>query len=823
MGFCRHRPPLPSSPCQGEDGRGGLSALPDGSFQIALANPPTSADLAENGIEIVFTPAITAKVAELGYKPVKIYEWVRNNIEYVPTYGSIQGADMCLQTKLCNDFDTASLLISLLRVSGIHARYVYGTIELPIDKVKNWVGGFTDSNATLSLMATGGIPVGGITEDGKIVAVRKEHIWVEAFIDYFPMRGVRHKTGEGDTWIPLDASFKQYTYTSGMDIKSAVPFDAQSFVTQIQSTATINEQAGYVTNVNSLYIQQAMQDYQSRVQSYISQNHPNATVGDILGKKEIVKQEFSYLLGTLPYKKLVTGTKYSTLPDSLRHKASFSMLVNNLDYEMQITRSLPELAGKKITLSYSPATQADENVINSYLPKPHTDGTPIQPNELPSSLPAYLITLKPELRIDGVVMATGSPVTMGQDEFFNISISAPTTATHSISNKVTAGEFNAIALDIARITPEQMTALKTKLEVTKAKLETQNFTGLTKDDILGDLLYTTVLSYFAELDATDFVTAKTMGVISTRLPSVGRFFNSLAVDYIWGVPVKTSTSGLSMDIGLIRKLVKAPDGAKEKQIQFMLNSGMNSSALEHSVPEQLFSTLANPAQGISAVKALQLANDQGIPIYKIDQSNIAAILPQLQLSPDTITDIQNAVGAGKMVTVSKTNITFNGWTGCGYIITDPNTGAGAYMISGGMNGAMLLCALMIGSCAAVAAALLMIAVATVELVIYLLISLLVLLLALIVSILIAFGPFILQYLVLYSLCGPAATHEYIKCLLWMVGIHLGIDGVAALIKKLPSILAANAAKYLHHIGFYVAGGEIILCVKDLLLSCNDNR
>lgn len=44
-----------------------------------------------------------------------------------------------------------------------------------------------------------------------------------------------------------------------------------------------------------------MQDYQTQVQNYISEHYPNATVGDVLGKKDIVKQEFSYLLGTLPY------------------------------------------------------------------------------------------------------------------------------------------------------------------------------------------------------------------------------------------------------------------------------------------------------------------------------------------------------------------------------------------------------------------------------------------------------------------------------------------------------------------------------------------
>jgi hypothetical protein len=61
------------------------------------------------------------------------------NIEFAPTWGSIQGADYCLQTELCNSFDTASLLIAMLRASNVPARYVHGTIELPIDKAMNCI------------------------------------------------------------------------------------------------------------------------------------------------------------------------------------------------------------------------------------------------------------------------------------------------------------------------------------------------------------------------------------------------------------------------------------------------------------------------------------------------------------------------------------------------------------------------------------------------------------------------------------------------------------------------------------------------------------
>jgi hypothetical protein len=53
-------------------------------------------------------------------------------------------------------------------------------------------------------------------------------------------------------------------------------------------------------------------------------------------------------------------------------------------------------------------------------------------------------------------------------------------------------------------------------------------------------------------------------------------------------------------------------------------------------------------------------------------------------------EIQNALAAGKEVAVHQAPITQSGWTGSGYIITDPATGAGAYKISGGANGGVMI-------------------------------------------------------------------------------------------------------------------------------------
>lgn len=658
-------------------------------------------DLAET-IEVQLTPEISAKALELENNPVKIYEWVRNNVEFVPTWGSIQGAQMTLETKQGNAFDTASLLIALLRAAGIEARYVTGTVELPRDKVMNWLGGFTEPQAALEFMASGGVPVKAGMSGGQITKALFEHVWVEAFIDYIPSRGARHKPGMGDTWISLDPSYKQYTFTEGIDIKSAVPFDAQGFVDQIKATATIDETAGYATGVNSLLVQQTMQDYQARVQSYIEQNYPDATVGDVLGKKEIIKQEFPYLLGTLPYRTAVKGATFAAIPDSLRHKLSFNVKNETVDttyfdpdapepveITLNITKSLPELAGKKITLSYSPATAQDEAVINSYLPKPHADGSPIQPSELPSQLPAYLINVKPELRIDGQVVATGATIGLGGTNIFTMTFSDPAHGTEQITNLIDAGVYQAIGLNLGRISREQLTAIKAKLEATKAKLEAQNFTGLSKDDLVGDLLHTTALAYHAEFDTTNLIAARTMGVNAITLPSETIFATKLKVLTLFGIPRFASASGLAMDADHLVNVVIARDGNDETEKQFMLSSGMTSSALEHSVPEQLFSTPEHPTEGVSAVKALQLANARGIPIFTVTSANIATVLPQIQLDAQVKQDIQNAVNTGKVVTVSKTNVNFNSWVGCGYVIVDPATGAGAYMISGELNGGIM--------------------------------------------------------------------------------------------------------------------------------------
>ncbi len=203
--------------------------------------------------------------------------------------------------------------------------------------------------------------------------------------------------------------------------------------------------------------------------------------------------------------------------------------------------------------------------------------------------------------------------------------------------------------------------------------------------------YLTTLIYFFELDSFNEFISKIVKVNSLRLPSEAIFSSELNINTLFdGMPLSCSFSGFAMDVDLSIGVIKAKNGENNKVIEYMLTSGVISSALEHAVPEELFSTNIFSVEGISAVKALQIANDQGIPIYTISQDNLSEVLPKLQINDVIKASITNAVRAGKTVSVSKNNINYNNWNGCGYVISDPDTGAGAYLISGSINGGIII-------------------------------------------------------------------------------------------------------------------------------------
>ena len=257
------------------------------------------------------------------------------------------------------------------------------------------------------------------------------------------------------------------------------------------------------------------------------------------------------------------------------------------------------------------------------------------------------------------------------------------------THRTVAGSYLSLNVISQSVSAQKLAQLQKRLEQTQTFLESNDSnqqSSLTREEILGDMMYAGTLSYFAQLQAQSEIAGLSAKAVTRLVASNGVFGYEPQVNYLFGVARSISQGGIVLDIPM-NSVTQSLDGNQDNSARFLMQIGTTASALEHQVPEQMFNTdPTNPTQAISAVKALQLANQEGQKIYQINQSNISQILPNLHLSSDIISEIQTEVAKGKEVTTHTSNVSVPGWTGAGYIVIDPKTGDGGYYISGGSNG-----------------------------------------------------------------------------------------------------------------------------------------
>ena len=561
------------------------------------------------------------------------------------------------------------------------------------------------------MLGQGGIPNVGIVSGGSVKTVRMEHVWVQAYVDFHPSRGALER--QSSTWISLDASFKQYrTLPPAMDVLANVPVSRDEQQAALAVGAQIASDQGYVQYPNLAAVQNYTNAYGARVKEYIKSQADDPQPTAVFGARVIKSEQYPILLGTLPYKTIVVGQVMQALPDRLKWRFRTNIyaadgLNDPSSPIIEINQSTAQLVGKKITLGFSPASASDVDLLNSYLPKPHVDGSPILPSELPRTLPGYLLNMRAELRLDGKVVAQSpGSFTAGSSVRQSNSYFDPSSGSWSggEDNDITVGDYNAIGLDLQGIGRWQLAEVQERVEKTKAKLlafqlnprDPTAIADISKEDITGDMLHSAVIGYFAQVDKGDAMLARQTGAVFTqRMPSYGRVASAVETQYWFGIPRSIRLGAIEVDIDHIAMNVTASDGDQELRRAFVRMSGNLASAEEHAVPETILrdpalaENDARQAQGVSAVKALVLAAKAGQKIYVLSGTNTAlhqTVLAELRISQDVKNEIAVALDAGKEVVVHEANVTIDGWSGSGYQIIDPESGSGAYKIAGGANG-----------------------------------------------------------------------------------------------------------------------------------------
>ncbi len=135
------------------------------------------------------------------------------------------------------------------------------------------------------------------------------------------------------------------------------------------------------------------------------------------------------------------------------------------------------------------------------------------------------------------------------------------------------------------------------------------------------MFHTGTLGYFAQLIGFNQIAAQQASTQYNLSAGYGTFGYQPRVDYLFGLATGIRPGGVTLDIPL-SIITASNSGDREQQVQFKLQSGIISSALEHATPEQLFNTdPLNPPNAFSAVKGLQIAAAAGQRIYQVTPAN----------------------------------------------------------------------------------------------------------------------------------------------------------------------------------------------------------
>jgi hypothetical protein len=482
-------------------------------------------------------------------------------------------------------------------------------------------------------------------------------------VNYVAGRGAAR--GSGDSWVPLDAAVKRTRFKQPMDVASAAGVDLEGLLSTLATTGTVGNGGSSVTGLSQTLATGQVDAFQAAVVDQIENELQDATVGDLLGAIEIQAPSLELLPASLPGKPLVVGERASSLAPDYRHRLTVRLLDRfGLGEELRFDSSTVELAGKRLTLGYRAATAADVATIESFGGLLDT--------------PPYLVDLTPVVSVEGTAVATGTPVPMGTMQKLRVTFSEPDGSTDSVEHVVAAGTYAAIGLDLQRVSDTAVEARNAKLEAARAEL---GVTDVLYDDVMGEILNLHSLNYFLQVEAANHTTANQLDVVALKRPAEMLATYAPVFAFSFGAAVDVVNTGMNVDVRRYVVSVASRTGDRDVERDYVVTTGAFSSLAENGIFEQL-----HQAPAVSAVRLIAEANNRGIPIFIIDETNADVMVPQLDVSSAVVSDILDAVAAGKQVITPQQEFTFHQWSGLGYIVLDLVSGAGAYLISGGLAG-----------------------------------------------------------------------------------------------------------------------------------------
>jgi len=368
-----------------------LAPLASNSAPLALFSSTASND----------ADAITAEIQELARglqnDPVKIFEYCYNYIEYEHYFGSKKGATLTLLEGSGNSFDTAALMVSLLRAAGFSAQYRYGALDLTDAQLAAWLGlwyfgdagePFPHWDDTEFRTNTGTQSAGQDTltlrflfnnilyhlNRGFPAIVPADafgfdwyvpHVWVE----FEDANGVSHEA---------DPSLKfLQSGSTPVDLEGAMNYNRSTFLNELKQGAT--DSTHYVQNLNETNLATRLTAYTTTLTQWLKANKPNSTVNNLTGRRSYGRGSFD-VLADIPTVNYTTNVSYlqptdwTTIPESWMTKLTVTAGEYNYSTDQFTTTrytdtiNMPALMGQKFSLAFNGGTGTfylDENLLGT--------------------------------------------------------------------------------------------------------------------------------------------------------------------------------------------------------------------------------------------------------------------------------------------------------------------------------------------------------------------------------------------------------------------------------------------------------------------------
>ncbi len=586
----------------------------------------TAADLATTG-DVPQSSEIQFLAASLGYSPIRIFEYVSNNIAFEPYYGALKGAQATLLAKAGGPTDQASLLIALLRASNVPARYVRGNVQMTDafgdptgGRISRWIGAKTVTAAVAILRMGNFAPSTSISSSGQNVLFN--HVWVEACVPYGHYRGIA-LDNTGERWIPLDPSYKDRSYQPGLNVHPT--FDYGTYLSKRSNGPTSLPEEAFV----------------QRAESAVRSIDPNASVKDLPYTGTTKAIDLDLLPASLPFE-IVNFTNWpdSNSPETANLPAAhrYAFYLGGLNLTSRYRLYMPDIALSRMTLSFKGASAADRAALDSW----RSNGN------LNSAIPCTTtINVVPNLMVEGVVQplppvstpialcSTSNTLTMEiglQELAAGVTAADPNNVgriNFVSSSNIGAANWHALQAYAFQGSGALIAQRVGKLTAAVNATPNPNVSDATLDATEGEFLHLAGLKYMRYITEA----GKTIGALKNDIglggPHLGLMSSQMKVAYVFDLPYAISRSGFLADMGGLQD--RGNDlSSGLPNYGAMLLAGYASSAYEAYIWQEMVGLDA-----ISTVRGLQFANETGVGTYTVDSFSWSRTRPVLRVHAGT--------------------------------------------------------------------------------------------------------------------------------------------------------------------------------------------